>query len=69
MYIFVAVNSPPLIVKKHLLKFYTEVLWDMNTDDLTHKEIKKALSKRRICSAFHSSGFAVAFRDADSEQS
>ena len=67
MHAFVAIKSHPLIIKKHLLKFYTEVLSDMDTDQLTHSEIKKKLSRRKICSAIHSSGFMVIYRSADAK--
>jgi len=64
MHAFVVINSHPLIIKKHLLKFHTEVLSDIDTDQLSHSEIKKELSRRKMCSAFHSSGFMVIYRSA-----
>jgi hypothetical protein len=68
MHAFVAIKSHPLIIKKHLLKFHTEVLSDIDTDQLSHSEITKKLSRRKICYAIHPSGFMVIYRSADSKQ-
>ena len=62
MHVFMSINTNPKISKKYLLKFYTEVLSDINTDELSHSEVKKELKNRKIGTVFCSSGFMLFYK-------